>query len=406
MYRTAPGDTFETVSRKVYGSEQYAQNIRGANPGAVFPFAVGSALFIPDIPGAPQNAPQKFASSQADEVTVEIGGSELRFWTSIEITQSLDSFSTLTLSAPFEPSDPKFRELFRPLSYQSITVAVGGSALFSGVLMNVDPDLQPSRRAVTITAYSRAAILGDCNAPASAFPIEYNDLDLEGIASALCTPFGIGVEFASEPGAPFDRVEVEPSETILSFLVTLAQQRGLIISDNAAGELRFAQSTAAGDPVASFSEGSQPVESVVATISPQSFYSHITGIKPYTTEEDGGLYTKLIPQLSGVLRPLTFKAGDIETGDLKSAVEAKAARMFGNAITYSMPVASWFDPAGDLWAPNKTIKLTAPGAMIYNPTELLIRSVTLRKEASTVAELELVLPGSFRGEIPEGFPWD
>jgi len=98
---------------------------------------------------------------------------------------------------------------------------------------------------------------------------------------------------------------------------------------------------------------------------------------------------------------------DAKSGGLKAAVEAKAGRMIGNAVSYSVQVATWRDPGGDLWAPNTTVKLTAPDAMIYSEYEFLIRSVQLeRRRAASVATLDLVLPGAFSGTMPEAMPWD
>jgi hypothetical protein len=45
--------------------------------------------------------------------------------------------------------------------------------------------------------------------------------------------------------------------------------------------------------------------------------------------------------------------------------------------------------------------------MIYSSYEFVVRSVRFDSETdSETAELDLVLPGSFSGEIPESMPWD
>jgi len=81
--------------------------------------------------------------------------------------------------------------------------------------------------------------------------------------------------------------------------------------------------------------------------------------------------------------------------------------MFASAISYNIEVATWRSPNGNLWSPNTTIKIQAPGAMIYEPYEFLIKSVTFKGERSgRIASLSLVLPGAFSGRIPEGLPWD
>ena len=81
--------------------------------------------------------------------------------------------------------------------------------------------------------------------------------------------------------------------------------------------------------------------------------------------------------------------------------------MFGAMASYSVALSTWRDPAGNLWAPNTTLKLQAPGAMIYNSYEFIVRSVEFSKDStSETARLNLVLPGAFSGQIPEALPWD
>ena len=81
--------------------------------------------------------------------------------------------------------------------------------------------------------------------------------------------------------------------------------------------------------------------------------------------------------------------------------------MFGNMAGFAATVATWRDPNGDLWAPNTTVTLVAPGAMVYTEFEFIIRAVQFSRDSrETTATLELVLPGSFSGEIPETLPWD
>jgi prophage tail gpP-like protein len=108
-----------------------------------------------------------------------------------------------------------------------------------------------------------------------------------------------------------------------------------------------------------------------------------------------------------VVRPLTFKAKDTDNGSIKAAVEAKAARMFADAASYSIQLDTWRDPAGNLWEPNTSLNLLAPGAMIYNNYEFLVRTVELEADRqSRTATHNLVMPGVFSGQIPESLPWD
>jgi hypothetical protein len=82
--------------------------------------------------------------------------------------------------------------------------------------------------------------------------------------------------------------------------------------------------------------------------------------------------------------------------------------MFGDVAQWDLPeLPSWRDPGGELWVPNSKLSMEAPQLMIYQPTEFLVRSVTLHATANVrTASLGLVLPGVFSGKTPERWPFD
>lgn len=405
-YNVQPGDTFELVARKQYGTELEAKRIRQANPGVGEPLSPGITLSLPDNPDAPKNAPSQGPAVGRDEVALLIDGERFRFWEGVRIFRGLDSISTVSFSAPFEPERPEFRQTFQPVSFKGLEATVGGEPLFIGTLVPVDPTLEPNRKAVTVSGYSLPGVLSDCTPSANAFPIEFNDQDLSAIATAIAEPFGLGIEFEGAPGPVFETVAAEATQKTLDFLTKLAQQRNFVINDTTRGKLRFWQTVKPGNPVAVLRQGESPVISVTPTFNPQEYYSSITGIDPFLVGQDGGQFTIKNPFLPNVVRPFTFKAPDTEDSNLQEAVKAKMGRMFGNVVTYSVSVDTWRVPSGALWEPNTTLILTAPGAMIYKPYEFVIRSVQLEETAtSKSAILEIVLPGAFSGEIPEDLPW-
>ena len=220
------------------------------------------------------------------------------------------------------------------------------------------------------------------------------------------------VQFDTEAGPSFEREAMKPTEKILQYLIGLAKQRQILITDTPGGSCRFQTEVPSGAPVAVLTEGEPGIDGITPSFMPQAYYSHITSQAPalfaFLASDAGTAYTVPNTRLPDVLRPLTFKAADTNAGDAKVAAEAKAGRMFANAVSYSVGVPDWVVPAtGNLWEPNTTIRVTAPGAMIYNPYEFLIRSVSYRRTADRkTAVLDLVLPGAFRGEVPEALPWD
>jgi len=407
-YKTVAGDDFATIARKVYGDASLAGHIAAANPGAAEPLTAGIYLVAPEDPNAPQDAIHSTSATVESEISIAVGGSRLSKWQSVKITRSMDTFDTVSFSAPFDPDSSAVRGAFRPFSYQAATVTVGGARLFTGTLISVEPELSESDRTVTAGCYSKPAVLNDCQASAADYPVEFEEQTLRAIAQKLAKPFGVNVVFEAEEGAPFEpRVAIEPTETVFGFLVKLARAQNLVVASTAEGALRFWKSAGAGSPAASLQEGLAPLIKVTPTFSPQSYYSHITGIGPTLLGSVGKPLTTKNPHLTSPLRPHVFTAMDAEDAQLPAAVDAKIGRMFGNMASYSVDVASWRTPAGALWAPNTTVRVYAPGAMIYQPYSFLLRSVDFMRDAkSETARLHLVMPGAFSGEIPGSLPWE
>jgi len=406
-YTVIPGDTFEIVSRKAYGTEVEAGRIFRANPGATDPLAPGSTIVIPDLPDAPRD---KFTASSGEsdtEVTIAIEGKTFRYWDALRIQQSLDSFTTVAFSTPFTPEDASIRTTFVPFSYKECTVSVGGERLFTGTIIGIDPRESPNGRTLEITAYSLPGVLADCNAPVSTYPLEYKGQRLENIATAICEPFGLGVIVEGSQAA-FDEVKCDALTRPLDFLSELAKQRNQVITNDPRGRVVFYSPDGGGRSIGVLRQGQSPLMSVTPTFSPQDYYSDITGIEPVKVGEGGGSkYTVKNSRLTGTARPHTFDVPDTAEADVKTATEAKLGRMFGAAVSYSVEVSTWRDPEGKVWSPDTTVTLEAPGAMIYSEYDLLVRSVELSKTADTeTARLTLVLPGSFSGKIPEALPWE
>lgn len=406
-FKTGTGDTFESIARRVYGTEQEANRIAQANPGLSDTIPAGVDIVVPDNTEAAPLRPQTSPAQEQNETTINLNGKRFRFWDSILITRSVDNMDTVEFNAPFDSEAPNFKETFRPFSFQKAEVFVGGEPLFTGTVIAITPNVSPDAKTLAVSAYSLPGILNDCTSPASAYPIEYNGLDLENVTKALVKPFGLNVEFLADQGQVFERVACNPGTRIFSFLAGLARQRNLLIASSPRGALQFLRSVEPGNPVAVLTQGASPVVSVTPLFNPQEYYSHITGLEPVVIGLDGLQYTVKNSRLAGILRPLTFTAPDTQDSDIKTATEAKAARMFANMVSFDLVVNTWRDLAGRLWNPNTSLILEAPDAMIYKPYEFIIRSIQFeRNKNEESARINLILPGAFAGKIPESLPWD
>lgn len=342
-----------------------------------------------------------------DVVGVKIDGQEFTGWSSIDIHLAMDNFSTVEFTAPFEPRSQAFRAIFRPFTFKPLEVTIDGDQLFKGVLVGINPEGEANSNTVSVTAYSLPGPLADCNEPARALPLEFKNLGLRAIAEQLAKPFGINVEFRADEGAPFKKVKLNVDQQVNDFLSELARMRNLVVANTPDGKLLCWRSVDPGHPVARLKDDQPPLTKVSAAFSPQDYYSEITGFGRHRRHHRGQKYTERNPFLMNVLRPLSFTLDNTEKGDAVQAVRAKLGRMFANMAAWTADLATWRDPKGELWKPNTTLLIDAPSAMIYTETELLTRVVSLHQdEKVSSAKLQLVLPGSFSGEIPKHLPWE
>ncbi|MCH9712682.1 MAG: tail protein X, partial [Proteobacteria bacterium] len=236
-YNVVAGDTFELIARKKYGTEQDANRIATANPGVSEPLTPGTVITIPTIPDAPKNIQQQTDFGNIDETAVLINGTRFKFWDKIRIIDSLDTIGTVEFSAPFDVDLPNFKEAFRPFSFQSVVITVGGDPVFTGTMLTPNPVIENNSKTISVSCYSLPGALNDCTPPASSFPLEFNGQGLQEIITTLVSPFGISVEFQAEQGAVFDRVAIEPGQKILAFIISLLKQRNLVLTSDAKGKL-------------------------------------------------------------------------------------------------------------------------------------------------------------------------
>lgn len=336
------------------------------------------------------------------------GGASFSRWSEVELVRGLDHYSAVSLSGPFDHERHEVRRAFAPLAFPAVTVSVGDELVLTGHVKDVAPNVDANMSSVGVTAYSLAHALTECCADPRLLPLEFSGLDLRQIAAKLVTPT-IGAEsvFEGSPGAVFGRVRAEPDATVHSFLVELALQRAFVLADAPSGALLFRAEARPGAPVARL--GGQPVTHVTASFEASHWYSSVTGRASKKAGKAGSKYTETNPLYRAEHpRHFTMRLGDTEGADVPSTARAAIGRMVASVVSYQIDdLPSWRDPRGELWAPNTTITLIAPEAMIYRETELIIRAVTLRQTPEVeTASLMLTLPGTFGGDLPEALPWD
>lgn len=341
------------------------------------------------------------------KVDIKINNQVWSFWESVTISRSIDSYSTISFSGPFDHSRAEFRSAMRPFSFQKCVVSVDGENLFSGTMLTPVPRSEPDGVAVDVSAYALPAVLHDTHMHPSFMPFEWRRMTLLQIAQNICGTFGIEAVADVDTGPSFKQVKLAVDKPPGDFLAELSKQRGRVLRDTVDGRLLITKSVTKSKPVARLVDGDPPVRSVSAAFSPQDYYSELSCFAKSKPGRLGARKTVDNPHLFAVSRPFSFSASDADRGDLENAANAKMGRMFGNMVAFRVPVATWHDESGALWEPNTIVTLTAPGSMVYSAYDMLVRRVEFRQDdAGESATLEVVIPGAFAGEIPERLPWD
>lgn len=361
------------------------------------------------MPPSPRENVAIVIGDDADPRTGRIGD-YFGFWQNVEIKRSIDTYSTVRFQAPFEPKRKEFRETFRPFTFKRLECLVNLETLVTGFTLGIDPSFDPNSRVIEVTGFGKPSVFHKCHVPPDELGkgIQFNGQALRAIAKRLGDPFGIKCDFQHDDATPFKKCKLEIDKFIQPFLVDLAKQRNCVLTDNRAGEVVFWQGVEPGFPVGTLTEGKAPFTKAEASFSPEDYFSQITGFGKKKRGKKEARWTALNHWLEKPLRPFTFKLEDSERADVPEATLAKMGRMFADMASWTIPeLPGWRDPNGELWEPNTTLIVQAPSVMIYRPTELLIRDVTLKQnENGDTATLDVVLPGAFSGKIPEHLPWD
>lgn len=404
-YRANGGETWNLIARMTSGNDLDADKVRRANPGVMEPIAAGTLL---QIPTEDLTAPSTV--EPPSDTKIIVNGALLGQWDGFELARSIDAIGKASWTVP---NETETRALFRPMSAPNVVISAG-PVLLTGRCENPETDNAPDRKTLTVSAYSSPGILERCPPPIDAFPLEWTDSNLVTIANDLCLYHGVYCDFQADSGPLFKRVDIQPGGPVLDFLADLARQRGPVVSSSPHGTLLVWTGVQPGNPVSELEKGQPAVVSVKTTIDESRYYSSVTGTLPPRTKRRGrkdkgpGVkYTVDNPHATDQVRPFIAEFQDIDEGELGTAVEALAGRMFSAIVSVDVELSTWLNDQGQIYEPNTTLKLKSPEDFIETSYEFVIADVTLRQSANggRTAALRCTIPGAYTGDIPEAMPW-
>lgn len=333
-------------------------------------------------------------------VTLSVGGQIYRRWTGIRITRSLKR-----VCAGFEVETPG--EVDPPiLPFASCVLADDGEAIVTGYVDEARIEIGAHDTKTRITGRSKTADLVDCMLVAFQTN-QFTGYAFDAIARAVAKPFGIDVVVGPgvSVGDPFADATFEWNETAFRFLERLARQRGLLLTDDANGNLVIA-TVGTGRAPASLAMGQGGnVFAARGVLSGRQRYSQ------YTVRSQVGLWvtgSDVQPNIEGTAqdpgvprnRPWAGIAETaLEPADAQKRAEWEASHRLGAAVLAILSVPEWRGGAGggQLWQTNQLTKCTVPRLSLNG--DMLIGAVDFREnEQGRRTDLTVALPSAFTPE--------
>lgn len=191
---------------------------------------------------------------------LSINGQEFKFYNQVSINLIYDSIaSTFSAKLYFDPNDIEHRNVFKPLTYKTVTIHHGGVLVLTGTILNhhFASAGDPPKQLVVIEGYSQTGILGDCTAlntmtiqdpetfKITTLPTQFDNMSITHIAEQLCRVWNLGLvideEVKDECAVPFTHKGMKEDETIAHFLDEIIKQKNIVLSHTNDGKLLITQ---------------------------------------------------------------------------------------------------------------------------------------------------------------------
>lgn len=332
---------------------------------------------------------------------VKINGRFYNFFDDITVDFKLDSVaSSFVFKGRFQPKNKAHRELFKPLSYQSVEIFTNDDKkLLTGVLVNTDLVSSQVRELQPLIGYSKSGVIEDVTIPFSSYPLERNNVSLSDLTQSLLKDFNIGFVVDSravnDMNIVYPKTVAQPSETIKSFLSKLASQRNLIISHNEKGELLFLKPDTNLKPVLFLND--KNTLNMSLRVNGQGLHSKITVIRQPTKDNNS------LTPVDTVLNPLVKSERTI-VKILSSGSETETKKAADNVLASELSnieIKVVLDKIIDIKV-GQMVEVQNEEIQLYNRAKLIVSSIVLKEtKDSEQTTLNLVLPETFTGETPK-----
>ena len=334
---------------------------------------------------------------------LKISGKKYDEFNNFKLSLIYDSVaSVFSFSAYFNPDNQRHRQLFRPCTYRTCSIEHNGERLLTGTILNNSFTSSAESSLSSVSGYSKAGVLADCEIPPSLYPLQNDGLTLKEICERLIEPFNIELVVSQSvediANQTIETTTAKESQSIKDYLSEIAAQRGVILSHSPFGNLLLTKVGTDKRAIADL-DGSAPDVSVSLQVSGQAMHDTISALGQASTDTTNASEDQTNNPFVSSFRPKTVVQTSGDDNTAKDVARIQLSNELKN-IVVKITLNTW-EINGRIIRPNNIINVIAPNAYIYNKTRLFIRQVDLSGTiTSQTSTLTCVLPSVFDESEP------
>ncbi len=339
---------------------------------------------------------------------LKIGSKKIEKFNSIDITLKYDSVAS-TFAFSFYYDSQKGLPIGNIGNYARCTIEDDGEVLLTGRILSPTYSDGAVKALSTVSGYSLAGVLEDCEIPIESYPLQSDGKTLKEITEALIKPFGLGLVIDQGPNFTeiIDKANeviatstAEASQSVKSYLSSIASQKNIVLSHTTGGSLRFTRAYASGKSKYSFESGS-PNVSIDVVFSGQPMHSKITVLRQ-ADDGNAGESTVTNPYVNSYRPRVIIQTSGTDIDTLQAAKNALADELKNIRVVVSIGGLDKWRYSGNKLRPNTLIDVLAPECRIKKKTQFFVEEVKLMEtsEGGQTAVLTCVVPEVHSGQKP------
>ncbi|MGJ8619620.1 MAG: phage baseplate assembly protein [Methylophilaceae bacterium] len=336
----------------------------------------------------------------SNDVLLRVNGQDFGGWKSIEITAGIER-QARDFSLNITSVWPGQKDLPRRVNPGDLCeLWVGKDKLITGYIDATPVNYDGNQISVGITGRSKTADLVDCSAVHKTG--QWRGVSIERIAADLASQYGVKVKTEVNTGKLIPDHQIDTGETVFESIDRLLSLRQLMSTDNTNGDLVFINAGSGGKCGTALVFG-ENIKAASAGLDFKNVYS--TYIAKGQRAGDDNDFGETISGVSANAVDISAKrtrnlvismSGQVTVLDCKQRVNYERVYRVAKALEIVYTVQGWREENGDLWLPNKMVRIVDP--IVGIDRDFLIVEVVYRlNESGTTCDLTV---GPRGGYIP------